>query len=342
VRRVLKSILLVLLVLILAFAGLISFLAATDAKPRRTHQWERLRNEPRPRGESAAALVGGCELIPQCAGRPPGQVFVVGGIAAFGRTVKDVDIYAVGQDKFSRGPDLPERRHHPAAAAIGTTVYVSGGAKNATNWKAERNLWGFTLGDPKWHPLPDMPEGRMAHRMVAIGNKLYVIGGRGGTKNVLIFDTVSEQWSVGAEMQVRRDHLGVAVVGTNIYAIGGRNAGLTRRVEIYETTSDSWTDGPPLPEPMSGMASGTLADGIHVVGGENPKTFGGGVIDEHFRLAPDATKWESAPLPILPVHGAASAVVSGNLVLFGGARRQGTLSVIAWTGLCQAFAPQQS
>jgi N-acetylneuraminic acid mutarotase len=235
---------------------------------------------------------------------------------------------------------LPAAHHHPGVAGLGDTVYVSGGSTSATNWVPLKNLWALKPGATSWEKLPDMPEGRMAHQMVALGGKLYVVGGRGETSNVLIFDPKTNEWSIGAEMPAKRDHLAAAVVGSKIYAIGGRDTSLTSRVDIYDTKTDAWSDGPKLPIPMSAMAAGMLADGIHVVGGEDPTTVGGGVLDHHYRLSPDGTTWEAQPRPILAVHGAASLVADGELVIVGGARRQGTFSVLGWTGLMQAYGPQ--
>jgi hypothetical protein len=89
---------------------------------------------------------------------------------------------------------------------------------------------------------------------------------------------------------------------------------------------------------MSGMAAELLSDGrIHVVGGEDPATIGGGVIDKHYVLVPGEIEWTEAPLPILPTHGSAHAVLRGSLVKVGGGRRQGALSPIAWTGLAEVY-----
>jgi hypothetical protein len=184
-----------------------------------------------------------------------------------------------------------------------------------------------------------MPEARMAHQMVAVGSRLYVLGGRGATGRVLIYDAQGGFWTIGAPMPEPRDHLAAVVVGSTIWAIGGRDTALTQRVDIYDTRTDTWSPGPPLPIAMSAMAAGVLSDGIHVVGGEDPATFGGHVIDQHYVITPGQRVWRSAPLPILPVHGASFAVVGSSLIVAGGARRQGTLSVLGWTGLTQAFTP---
>jgi hypothetical protein len=180
----------------------------------------------------------------------------------------------------------------------------------------------------------------MAHQMVAIGSELYVVGGRGTTSNVLIFDTLSEKWRTGAQMPVKRDHLGAAVLGTKIYAIGGRDNDLLARVDVYDTKTDAWSTGPPLPIPMSAMAVGVTStpdDGIHVVGGEDPSSIGGGVIKRHFFLARTAQRWVNAPLPVLTTHGAGYGVIVGQFFVAGGSARQGSLSPLAWRGVLQRY-----
>lgn len=328
--------------LVLAFGALTGALAATSARPRHSDSWTRLPNMPHPRGEVTAAVGARVDLrcppLDDACDANPVRMFVIGGITGLlGSTVSTVDLFEPIAGRWSRGPDLPEHRHHPGASGAGGTVYVSGGARTATNWAPERAMWSLQPNESRWRREPDMPEGRMAHQMVTVGTRLFVIGGRGRTSNVLIFDIRAKTWSTGAQMPRPRDHLAAVAVGTSIYAIGGRDTDLTRRVDVYDSLSDSWSAGPALPIPMSAMAAGLLDDGLHVVGGEDPRTFGGHVIDRSYVLPPGATAWRSAPLPILPTHGAASVVVGGRLVIAGGARRQGALSPLGWTGLTEAL-----
>jgi hypothetical protein len=140
-----------------------------------------------------------------------------------------------------------------------------------------------------------------------------------------------------------RDHLAAVLVQNKIYAIGGRRDSVLRRVDIYDIPTDTWSAGPSLPKPTSGMAAELLADGrIHVVGGEDPATFGGGVVDRHYILDIASGRWGAGPKALLPVHGAASDEVAGVLLIAGGARRQGTLSVLSWTGVTQRFNPREA
>ena len=140
-----------------------------------------------------------------------------------------------------------------------------------------------------------------------------------------------------------RDHLAAVLVQNKIYALGGRRGAIMRNVDVYDIATDTWSPGPPLPAPTSGMAAALLGDGrIHVIGGENPKTFGGGVIDRHFVLDIASGTWSEGPKALLAVHGPAYGEVAGVLLIAGGSRRQGTFSVLAWTGVTQRFDPREA
>ena len=346
-KRVLKVAALVLIVLLVIGGAFIGNLLTSNPYPRpEAGGWVRLKDMPHPRGEGGATIIlpgpaGTQDICPTAPCAP--QFLVAGGIRGpLGKTVDLVDILDAGSGKWRSGPALPEPRHHPAAAAIDGATYLSGGARTARNWTPERNLWVLRPGSDQWDRLPEMPEARMAHQMIAAGGKLYVIGGRGPSSRVLIYDRTTG-WTEGAAMPGPRDHLGAVLVQNKIYAIGGRRNTVLRRVDIYDIPTDTWSPGPSLPKPTSGMAAELLADGrIHVVGGEDPSTFGGGVVDRHYILDIASGTWGVGPKALLPVHGAASDEVGGVLLIVGGSRRQGTFSVLAWTGLTQRFDPREA
>ncbi len=176
--------------------------------------------------------------------------------------------------------------------------------------------------------------------MVAFRNRLYVVGGVGDTDRTLVYDPRNDRWTSAAPLPSGRDHLGAVVWGNEIWVIGGRSGGLSSRVDVYDPVKDRWREGPELPRPMSAMAVGVLEDGLHVVGGEDPRFFLGGVIDEHYVIAPRSRRWRSASRALLPVHGAGYAVHAGRFLVAGGATREGALSTISWTPIVQAFRPQ--
>lgn len=346
-KRALRILALVVVVLLVLGGAYIGNLLTSNTYPRPDADgWARLKNLPGPRGESGATVaLPGPAGVPDICPRSPclPQYYVIGGISGLlGRTVDRVDILDAGTGNWRLGPAIPEARHHPGAASIEGAVYVSGGSKRAMRWTPENNLWVLRPGRDRWDSLPDMPEGRMGHQMIAANGKLYVIGGRGDSSRVLIYDRTTG-WTAGAAMPQKRDHLGAILVGTKIYAIGGRDSRILRRVDVYDIATDSWFEGPPLPRATSGMSAELLSDGrIHVVGGEDPGMIGGKVIDRHYVLDPNSGTWSTGPLAILAVHGAAADEVAGFLVIVGGARRQGALSILAWTGVTQRFNPREA
>jgi len=321
--RILRRVALTLLTGFLAFALLVAYLLLTTPGPRQSRGWERLADLPAGRGETASAVADDRLL------------YVIGGLqGGFASTSDRVDVYEAATDTWTVAPPLPEARHHPAAAAIGGTVYVSGGSRKATDWNPDTAVWRLLQGAESWERVEPLPEGRMGHQMVAYEGRLFAIGGRGGAE-VLIYDP-DTGWSRGASMPQPRDHLAVVEQGGFVFAMGGRDDEIRDRVDLYDLQTDTWSDSAPdLPIPMSAMAAGVLDDGIHVVGGEDPQTIGGGVIDAHFVFVEGV--WERAPLPIVTTHGSAFGVIDGSLVIAGGARRQGAWSVLGWTGITQSF-----
>ncbi|MGH2829285.1 MAG: Kelch repeat-containing protein [Actinomycetota bacterium] len=344
-RRIAAGIGVGLLVFAVVFGAFVGYLATGNRPPRRASDgWLRVRHMPEGRGELATAIVegrpGGPRLCPSdpC---PERLVFAVGGLGgAFARTSNRVDVFEPPANAWRRGPDLPEPRHHLAATGLGDTLYVTGGAAGATDFTPHANVWRLRPGRTSFERLAEMPEARAGHAMVAIRDRLYVVGGKGSTARVMIFDPAAG-WKTGAPLPGSRDHAAAVAVADRVVVIGGRSdAGLSDRVDIYDTNTDTWSEGPPLPEANSAAAVAFLSDGlVHVVGGEKPNLIGGAVRDRHFVLDPAARLWLEGPKPLLAVHGTPAVNIQGRMLIIGGSRRAGPLSVLGWTGFSQVFDP---
>lgn len=346
-RRIFSAVLVGLLVLAVVLGAFAGYLITSNPPPRRDSAgWLRVKSMPGARGEFAAGVVqgqpGGPRLCPRtpC---PDRLVYAVGGLAGpLARVLDRVQIFDPPANAWREGPPLPEPRHHLAAAGLGDTLYVTGGTPDKRGLDPHANVWVLRPGRSSFERLAEMPEGRVGHAMVALDKKLYVVAGRGPSSRVLIFDP-AKGWTKGAAMPGPRDHVAAVAVQNKIYVIGGRDAsGVSRRMDIYDPAADAWSEGAPLPDPLSAVAAAALDDGlIHVVGGENPKMIGGRVYDLHLAFDPVGSVWLEGPKPLLAVHGAAYANVTGKLLVIGGSRRQGTFSIFGWTGLVQVFDPQQ-
>lgn len=327
----LRVLLQVLGALVAAVVGTAVALTLTNPSPRPTAAWEAASPLPGPRGEGAGAVVD-TQDGPRLA--------VVGGLRGLGRTSDEVAFYDPASDAWSSGTPLPRPRHHLAVAALGETLYVSGGSPSARELEAPTpQLWALPEPGGDWQLLEPLSQPRWGHRLVAVDERLFAVGGQPGPQ-VQIY-APGEGWSLGAPIPEVRDHLGVVAHEGEIWVLGGRDAdrALTARVDVYDPERDAWRSGPPLPDPVSAAAVGVVDGRIHVVGGEDPATLTGGVLDAHWFLEPGEGGWEEGPPPRLAVHGASAGVIDDRLHIVGGAARQGALSVLSWTGEVQVLDP---
>ncbi len=323
--RLLRWLVRLVFIVVVVVALVVTVLWLTRPQPASSPGWERLADMSVARGEVAAAVADG-------------KLVVAGGLRGAGTTSRDVSVYAIATDRWRPGRALPSPRHHAAAASVGKRVYVSGGARTATDWTPTTTVWRSRPGG-RWDELPAMPEGRQGHAMVALGGRLYVVGGVGPSDRTLIYDVSRKRWTTGAPLPGGRDHLRAVAWDGRVWALGGRSGDPLRRVDIYDPRRDTWTSGPELPDPMSAMSVGVVDETLHVVGGEDPDAIGGGVSTKHFALDRNGDRWREDSAAILRVHGAGFGMYKDTLIIAGGASRQGALSTISWTGVTQSFEP---
>jgi Kelch motif len=295
-----------------------ALLVFTNPRPREAPGWTLAAPMPLARGEIATAVL-------------EDRLYVLGGLSGAGGTSDAVSVYDAPNDRWTEGPSLPAPRHHAAAAALDGAVYLAGGGQSASDWTPRTNLWRLAADASGWTEVAAMPEGRLGHRLVALDGRLYVVGGIGPTASLLVYDPASDAWSTGAALPSPRDHLAAVAVGTEIWAIGGRDNGLQGRVDIYDPAADAWRAGPPLPVATSGAAEAAADPLILISGGEDP---GGSMVDAHWWLDASAAApgWQPLPDPPLVVHGAQGAALDGRFYVVGGQ------SFLAWSDATQVFA----
>jgi N-acetylneuraminic acid mutarotase len=92
---------------------------------------------------------------------------------------------------------------------------------------------------------------------------------------VLASNSVENSWTAKTPMSQGRHSLGVIVVNSKIYAIGGIVDGVEGCVgtnECYDPMTDSWVTLEPMPTPRSGFVIVAYQDKIYCVGGYNKDT----------------------------------------------------------------------
>ncbi|MGH2690429.1 MAG: Kelch repeat-containing protein [Actinomycetota bacterium] len=260
------------------------------------------RARPTPRTEVAAAVADG-------------SILVAGGFAP-GATVPTVEVYDVGADAWSAGPDLPVAVNHAMGASFDGEAYVFGG----TLGDGEISDAAFVLRDGAWQPLQPMPEPRTAGGAAVAGGLIYVVGGVGPdgmAERTLVLDPAAGRWSVTEGLGRSREHMGVAADGDRVFAVGGRAGSLAgfADVEVLDPGTGSWTPLPDLPTPRGGMAAVATSNGYVVAAGGEEE---GGTFDEVEAFDVDAERWLALPPMPTARHGVGVVAVGTTVYVIAG------------------------
>ena len=288
---------------------------------------------PEPRGEGSAAV----GMREQGCDDPPCQIVAVtGGFEPLFSTSSRVEAWLPDEDRWIRLPDLPEARHHLAAAGLPDgSLVVTGGAGSLISWDPTDDVWILRPDSDEWASLDPLPEPRWGHRAVAVDDQVVVVGGHGGDTTFIWEE--GEGWRTGEPIPRARDHLGAVVVDGEIWVIGGRDHRIRDRVDIYDPSNDTWREGPSLPEPTSAAAVGLVDRTLIVASGEDDSVLSGGMVRESWLLDVDGEKPEWRPMvrPPQDMHGAGDAVIGegedARLLILGGATRHGAFSPLDWS-----------
>jgi N-acetylneuraminic acid mutarotase len=191
-------------------------------------------------------------------------------------------------------------------------------------------MFSYDVKSDTWSPEPALPEDIGAGQLAIVGRELHYFGGRlpnmvGQTTHWrLDLDDPQAGWIDDTPMPASSNHMGVAVVNNEIYAIGGlldkqESSGNLTAVWAYDPNTRQWSAAAPLPSGRGHIApSTTVADGkIIVAGGE----LNGGMNKYSLTvLEYDPTLNQWSYLPNLPAVRSSSIVayINGKLIVAGG------------------------
>ena len=138
--------------------------------------------------------------------------------------------------------------------------------------------------------------------------------------------TVHDSWSSGTAMPTGTVYSSAAVLGGQIYVIGGDNASGTvlSDVQIYNPTTNKWSTGTPLPTATDTTSAAVVNNILYVFGGSTTTAVTGAV----WAYSPKTKAWSSmAPMPT-PRNGTL-AVVEKNIVYVMGGNLGGGANFVA-------------
>jgi N-acetylneuraminic acid mutarotase len=197
-----------------------------------------------------------------------GLIYVVGAMTGgypAEPPVPHVYIYDPANDRWRRGPEMPEGRRRGGAGAVlhDGLIYVVAGI---TNGHTDGHVSWLDVFDPStgaWRPLADAPRPRDHFHAAVIDGRLYAAGGRrssAGTgqtfeltvAEVDVYDFAANRWSTlpaTSNLPTPRAGCTVAVVDGRLLVMGGESAvqrDAHAEVEALDPATGRWTTLAPL------------------------------------------------------------------------------------------------
>jgi N-acetylneuraminic acid mutarotase len=178
---------------------------------------------------------------------------------------------------------VPVPLTHAGVTTDGPSIYLAGGFVGdwkGANTPASRKVYRYDAESDTWSHMLQLPQARGAGALVRVGRKLHFFGGLDHN-----FNDRGEHWTLDLRrpnvwraeppMPNPRNHLGAALVGTKIYAIGGQKRldeehGNVADVHAFDVVTRQWSQVASLPQPRSHTHNSTIVMGgkrLVIVGG---------------------------------------------------------------------------
>ncbi len=126
-------------------------------------------------------------------------------------------------------------------------------------------------------------------------------------------------WTQETNMPTGRDGLGIGVVDSIVYCIGGWTAGspstATGVVEAYDPVSGTWSTKAPMPTPRGFLATCVLNDTIYAMGGWNGSSMGLKKVEAY---DPVTDSWTTKDSMQTGRNGLGAEAVNGKIYAIGG------------------------
>jgi len=222
----------------------------------------------------------------------------------------------------------PSARHEAGLIAVGGRIFLIGGRgrKPVDIWDAKTKTW--TEGS--------YPPFEIHHfQPVAYGEIIYIIGAMTGpypyekpVDHILIYDTSTDQWSLGPEIPAnrKRGSAGAVLVGEEIYLVCGIKNGHIgdhkKWMDKYNIKTQEWTILSDAPRERDHFQAAHIEGKIYAVSGRTTRA-----LDNPFKNTikqvdiydVNTDTWSVGPQPI-PTERAGASVISvdGHVIVCGG------------------------
>jgi hypothetical protein len=267
-------------------------LEGTPALPQ-SPTWSQGATEPTPVSESANAVVGN-------------SIYMAGGIGS--PQLRGFKRYDADTNQWTMLPQTPAGRDHGLAAAIGDSIYVTGGNHNGPGDHSSAG-WRYVIPENRWEAIPQLPQVTQAAG-AALGGFAYFSNIQGA---LVQFDprTLTTRTIPAPPGNIGRDHSQLVAFQGELWLIGGRTpATQTATVRIYDPASETWRVGPSLANARAGFAAAASRDVLFVACGEILSSFPFSVLSSVEAIAAGGAGWQAMPSLPTALHGFGRTAVS--------------------------------
>jgi N-acetylneuraminic acid mutarotase len=263
-----------------------------------------------------------------------GKLYVFGGYTDTTYTpTRRADVYDPLSNRWTHIKHMPKGLTHTGTAVdeVNNDIYLAGGyieqADGSGQTFGTKNVWKYDVETDTWTHMPSLPQARASGELSLLHGKLHFFGGTNikrtqdmGNHWVLSLNG-GTNWTSAAPLPNPRTHMGDAVIGGKIYAIGGQhghdhNLVTQDSVHAWNPGANTWTAVRSLPKALSHISSSTFVmDGRVIVAGGETYHGSKGTVADVMAYDPVFNSWTAlTSLPAPRRSGVASSI--GNQIFY--------------------------
>ncbi|CAN9513500.1 unnamed protein product [Ophioblennius macclurei] len=214
------------------------------------------------------------------------------------------------------------RMSNQGIAVLNNFIYLIGGDKNTSGFRAETRCWRYDPRCNSWYLIQPLQQQHADHCVCVVGNHIYAVGGRDYSSeldSVERYDPHTNTWEFVAPL--KREvyaHAGAVVDGKMYITCGRRGMAYLKETYCFDPAANQWTECAegPVGRAWHGMAA--VNGRVYVIGGSNDER---GYRRDVLKVAcfdPAANSW-SLVTPLPAGHGEPGvAVLGGRIYILGG------------------------
>ncbi len=238
--------------------------------------------------------------------------------------------------KWSTITPMDIARSHGAVVTFNNKIYVFGGG--GPNFLSLNSCVCYDPASDSWSNLKDMPTKRSGTAAFLVNNKIYIIGGgykkpNGNfefLKTVEIYDPETDTWSTGPDMLQPHDYPAAALLGDDMYIIGGHHPEACLGgpktdpgfdfCERWSPNQSQWEQVANLPTPRFAANALTRGNKIFTSGGVAFTPEGFNNFDFFETYSPEENQWVKDETITLPWQAAGQGMcnIDDNFFFMGG------------------------